>query len=60
MIELKSSRQIEKMRQAGVILKDTIEHIKPYIRPGITTNQLDDMAKKKDNIIRRAVCFFRV
>ena len=47
MIELKSSRQIEKMRQAGVILKDTIEHIKPYIRPGITTNQLDDMAKKK-------------
>lgn len=47
MIELKSAEQIEKMRQAARVLAGAIAEIKPYIRPGITTNRLDDIAREK-------------
>jgi methionyl aminopeptidase len=47
MIEIKSFEQIGLMRQAAEILKDVIAEIKPYIKPGITTKQLDDMARKR-------------
>ncbi len=47
MIEIKSSEQIGKMRQASEILVGAFAEIKPYIKPGITTKQLDDIARKR-------------
>lgn len=47
MIEIKSSEQIEKMRQAAGILVDAIAAVKPYIKSGITTKQLDDIVRKR-------------
>jgi len=47
MIELKSSDQIEKMRQASRILREAIVAIKPSIKPGVTTDQLDNIAREK-------------
>ncbi len=46
MIELKSSDQIEKMRQASRILREAIVAIKPFIKPGVTTDQLDNIARE--------------
>ena len=47
MIELKSSDQIEKMRQASRILRDAIVAVKPSMKPGVSTNRLDDIVREK-------------
>ncbi len=44
MITIKSSKQIEKMRVACKITGDTLKHIEQYIKPGISTAQLDKIA----------------
>lgn len=49
MIIYKSSREIEKMRVAGAIVKKTLDLLSEIIRPGITTIELDDLA---DDFIR--------
>lgn len=41
MIVIKTEREIEIMRQAGKILAEIIEKIKPMIAPGITSKELD-------------------
>lgn len=47
MITLKSSQEIELMRQAGKIVGQTLQMLRDQIKPGITTAQLDAMAKRK-------------
>jgi len=47
MIEIKSSEQIGKMRQASEILVNAAAEIKLCIKPGVTTKQLDDIARKR-------------
>lgn len=46
MISIKSDREIELMRVAGNIVGDTHNYLKQYIKPGISTKQLNDLAYK--------------
>lgn len=40
-VEIKSPQDIEKMRVAGKLAAEVLEMIGPYVKPGITTNELD-------------------
>lgn len=44
MINIKSIEEIELMKIAGKIVGDTHNYLIPYIKPGITTNELDKLA----------------
>jgi len=44
MISIKTSREIELMRIAGSIVGETHKYLIPYIKPGITTKELDELA----------------
>ena len=44
MITIKSEREIELMRIAGNIVYKTHQYLKPYIKEGITTKKLDELA----------------
>ena len=43
-ITIKNKNQIEKMRKAGKILKDTLDLLEKSIFPGQTTSRLNDLA----------------
>ena len=45
MIKLKSQREIDLLKQAGNIVYLTHQHLKPYIKEGITTKELDKLAE---------------
>ena len=45
MITIKSDREIELLRKAGKIVYDTHKYLKPYIKEGITTRELDKLAE---------------
>ena len=55
MITIKSEREIELMRKAGMLVSEMHKFIKPYIKEGITTKELDKLC---ENFItsRDAVC----
>ena len=44
MIKIKSDREIELMKKAGKIVGDTHNYLQKYIKPGITTKELDKLA----------------
>ena len=44
MITIKSKDEIELMRHAGKLVSLTHQYLKPYIKPGITTKELDKLA----------------
>ena len=44
MISIKSEREIELMKKAGSIVGATHNYLKPFIKPGITTKELDKLA----------------
>ena len=44
MITIKTESEIELMREAGGIVWDTHQYLKEYIKPGITTKELDKLA----------------
>ncbi len=46
MIALKSNREMDIMRDAGKILASVFEAVEPEIKPGVTTQYLDDIAEK--------------
>lgn len=46
MIQCKSADEIDTMRHAGKIVALTHERLKPFIQPGVTTKELDDIAEK--------------
>lgn len=45
MITIKSKREIELMRHAGYLVSLTHKYLKPYIKEGITTKELDKLAE---------------
>ena len=45
MITIKSKREIELLRIAGNIVYQTHQYLKPYIKEGITTKELDKLAE---------------
>ena len=51
MITIKSEREIELMRHAGMLVSKMHQFIKPYIKEGISTYELDQLCEKfiKDN-----------
>jgi methionyl aminopeptidase len=51
MITLKTAPQIEKMRRAGHLLEQILDHLKAHVAPGVTTKELDHMAER---LIREA------
>ena len=51
MITIKSEYELSLMREAGKIVYDTHQYLKPFIKPGITTRELDKLAH--DYIISR-------
>ena len=46
MITIKSEREIELMRHAGLLVSKMHKFIKPYIKEGISTKELDDLCEK--------------
>ena len=46
MINIKTPREIELMRVAGEIVGDTHKYLIPYLRPGITTKEIDSLARE--------------
>lgn len=46
MINIKSEREIELMRHAGMLVSKMHKYIKPYIKEGITTNELDKLCEQ--------------
>lgn len=46
MISIKSEREIELLRIAGEITGSTHKHLIPFIKPGITTKRLDELAEE--------------
>jgi len=58
MINIKTPREIELMRVASEIVSSTHKYIKQYIKPGITTKEIDSLAR--DYIIKKGAtpsCF---
>ena len=57
MISIKSDSEIDLMREAGKILAETHEKLKEFVKPGISTLEIDEYAK---NIIEKhgATCSF--
>ena len=51
MISIKTPQEIELMKIAGKIVGDTHNYLIPYIRPGITTKEIDSLAR--DYITKR-------
>lgn len=45
-IELKRPEQIERIRDAGRIVAETLELMRQAVRPGITTQELDEIAER--------------
>jgi methionyl aminopeptidase len=43
MIAIKSAREIELMRQTSALAKSTLEYIGPFVKPGVTTQELNDL-----------------
>lgn len=46
MVTIKSAREIELLRKAGEIVGLTHHYLEPYIKPGITTKELDALAEQ--------------
>ena len=44
MIKIKTDKEIELMRKAGEITKNTLLEVEKYIKPGVTTKFLDKIA----------------
>lgn len=43
MISIKSKREIELMRKTCKLAKETMEFIEPYVKPGVTTEELNQL-----------------
>ncbi|MEL6822353.1 MAG: type I methionyl aminopeptidase [Calditrichota bacterium] len=46
MIRLKSEREIALMRVSAGLVAKTFEYIEPFVKPGVTTKQIDDKVEK--------------
>ncbi len=45
-IEIKSPREIEKMRAAGKLLRAVFVELEKHVQPGVTTGELDQIARR--------------
>src|SRR5690606_19764234 len=42
-VTIKSAQEIEKMRVAGRLASEVLDYITPFVKPGITTEELDTL-----------------
>jgi len=42
-VQLKTSEEIERMRVAGRLAAEVLDHVAPEVRPGVTTQKLNDL-----------------
>lgn len=45
MITIKTEEEIEKLRIAGIVVGKTHNYLKPFLKPGITTKEIDKLAE---------------
>jgi methionyl aminopeptidase len=45
-IELLSSRELEKMRKVGSLAAELLDHLEPFVKPGVSTLELNDEAER--------------
>ncbi|NES73729.1 MAG: M24 family metallopeptidase, partial [Okeania sp. SIO2D1] len=45
-IVLLSKREIEKMRRAGRLAAELLHHLEPFVKPGVSTLELDEEAER--------------
>jgi methionyl aminopeptidase len=56
-IVLKSSQEIEKMRRAGKVVREVLEHLRGLVKPGITTMDLEKAAVAKLSELKAVAAF---
>ncbi len=54
-VSIKTAQEIEKMRVAGMLASEVLDYITPFVKPGVTTGELDQlcheyMVKEQDTI----------
>lgn len=54
-VSIKTSEEIQKMRVAGRLAAEVLEMIGPYIKPGITTNELNDICHRHITEVQNAI-----
>ena len=42
-VTIKTPEEIKKMRAAGKLASEVLDFIQPHVKPGITTEELDDL-----------------
>ncbi|MGH7827419.1 MAG: type I methionyl aminopeptidase [Candidatus Binatia bacterium] len=58
MISLKSSREIEIMRRANVIVAEVLQELRQKVAPGVTTLELDELAEER-TLKKKAIPAFK-
>ncbi|MHC5721531.1 MAG: M24 family metallopeptidase, partial [Nostoc sp.] len=46
LIVILSQRELEKMRQAGRLAAKLLQHLEPFVKPGVSTLELNDEAER--------------
>ncbi|HHH47533.1 MAG TPA: type I methionyl aminopeptidase [Gammaproteobacteria bacterium] len=54
-IQIKTPEEIEKMRVAGQLAAEQLRMIAPYIKPGVTTNELNDICHDYTVNVQQAI-----
>ena len=57
MISIKSEREIDLLAHAGNVVYQTHEYLKPFIKEGITTKELDKLA---EDFIRKTQSLLKI
>src|ERR1700761_348451 len=48
-IMIKTPQEIEKMRRSGQVVRDVLEHVRKFVKPGASTQDLENAAVQKMN-----------
>ena len=54
-ITIKSADEIDKMRVAGRLAAEVLEMVVPYVRPGVTTDELDQLCHRHIVEVQQAI-----
>lgn len=54
-VKIKNAEEIEKMRVAGRLAAEVLEMIEPYVKPGVTTEELDQICHKHITEVQGAI-----
>jgi methionyl aminopeptidase len=54
-VSIKTPEQIEQMRIAGRLAAEVLEVVKPHVKPGVTTEELDDICREHIVKVQQAI-----